>query len=219
MTNDGSCVRIIVRGMQLLRISGDTLRIVLLEAAAGQEQLGETMVSSYKYAVLRAGLVALCLALPAAALAAGAPASGPSLTLKAEQGSFAGKWVYRSFSNSVDPKANLAKVALGLTEMDLTEKAGVLTGTRTGQAKGTTYDLSGTARYAAKQGATIRLHGTVSASGKTWNYDYFGYLIPAWSIGGGQPDTILGTVLRTNPDKPDDAPLVASFTAVRESAK
>jgi hypothetical protein len=203
----------------MLRFPGDTLRIVLLETAAGQEQLGETMVSSHKDAVLRAGLVALCLALPAVALAAEAPASGPTLALRAEQGSFAGKWVYRSFSNSADPKANLAKVALGLTEMDLTEKAGVLIGTRTGQTKGTTFDLSGTARYAAKQGATIRLHGTVAASGKTWNYDYFGYLIPTWSVSGGQLDTILGTVLRTDPDKPEAAPLVASFTAVREAAK
>jgi hypothetical protein len=173
------------------------------------------MISKFKTIAIAA---ALCLAAPAVTLAAGA-ATGPTLALKAEQGSFAGKWVYRSFSNSADPKANLAKIALGLTEMDLKEANGVLSGTRTGQANGTTYDLAGTARYAAKQGATIRLHGTVTASGKAWNYDYFGYLIPAWSVGGGQPDTILGTVLRIDPDKPSDAPLVASFTAVRQAAK
>ena len=73
--------------------------------------------------------------------------------------------------------------------------------------------------YAAKQGATIRLHGTATIGGKAYNYDYFGYLIPSWTGVGTQPDTILGTVLRSDPANAANAPLIASFSATREVAK
>ena len=79
-----------------------------------------------------------------------------------------------------------------------------------------TYDLTGVARYAPKVGATISLHGTATVSGKTYNYDYFGYLIPSWSVGGTQHDTIMGTVLRSDPANAANAPLIASFSATRE---
>jgi hypothetical protein len=136
--------------------------------------------------------------------------------LAAQPGFFTGKWVYRSFSVSADSKATLAKLALGINELTLTESKGQLSGERTGQ--GVKYPLQGSALYAPKQGATIRLHGTATIGGKTYNYDYFGYLIPSWSVGGAQPDTIMGTVLRTDPTNPADAPLVASFAATREAA-
>jgi hypothetical protein len=138
----------------------------------------------------------------------------PTLSLMAQDGAFTGKWVYRSFGVSKSPKDTLAKLALGLNELTLTEQGGKVVGQRTGQ--GVTYDLSGTALYVAKQGATIRLHGTATISGKSYNYDYFGYLIPSWSVGGTQPDTIMGTVLRTDPANPANAPLIASFAATRE---
>jgi hypothetical protein len=155
-----------------------------------------------------------------AALALGTPAmvvaqSLPPLTLNAQAGAFSGKWVYRSFAVSSSPKDTLAKLALGLNELNLTEQGGKLVGQRTGP--GVSYELSGTALYAAKQGATIRLNGTATISGKLYNYDYFGYLLPAWSAGGLQPDTIVGTVLRTDAANPGDAPLVASFAATREA--
>lgn len=140
--------------------------------------------------------------------------SAPSLTLMAQTGAFAGKWVYRSFSNSPNPKDTLAKVALGFSELTLTESKNKVTGTRTGQ--GTTYQLDGVALYAPKVGATLRLHGTATVSGKLYNYDYFGYLMPVWSVGGGQSDTIMGTVLRSDPENPANAPVIASFAAVRE---
>ncbi len=167
------------------------------------------MLRSWKFVAASIALVA-ALAVPIAVLAQ----SLPTLTLTAQAGAFTGKWVYRSFSVSADPKATLAKLALGLNELTLTEQGGRVTGTRTGQ--GVSYDLAGNALYAAKQGATIRLHGTAMISGKSYNYDYFGYLLPSWSVGGTQPDTILGTVLRSDPANPANAPLIASFAATRE---
>jgi hypothetical protein len=138
-----------------------------------------------------------------------------TLTLNAQPGTFSGKWVYRSFSISSKPGDTLAKLALGLNELELTESGGRIVGKRTGQ--GVSYDLAGVALYVAKQGATIRLHGQATISGKLYNYDYFGYLIPAWSVQGAtQPDTIMGTVLRSDPANPSNAPLIASFAATRE---
>ena len=137
-----------------------------------------------------------------------------TLTLNAQAGTFTGKWVYRSFSVSTNPKDTLAKLALGLNELVLTEEGGKIVGQRTGQ--GVSYDLTGQAYYVAKQGATIRLHGQATISGKLYNYDYFGYLIPAWSVSGAQPDTIMGTVLRSDPTDANNAPLIASFAATRQ---
>lgn len=138
-----------------------------------------------------------------------------TLTLLAQPGTFSGKWVYRSFGVSSKPGDTLAKLALGLNELELQESGGRIVGKRTGQ--GVSYDLSGVALYVPKQGATIRLHGQATISGKLYNYDYFGYLIPAWSVSGAvQPDTIMGTVLRSDPQNPSNAPLIASFAATRE---
>lgn len=138
-----------------------------------------------------------------------------TLTLNAQPGTFTGKWVYRSFSVSSKPGDTLAKLALGLNELELTEQGGRIAGKRIGQ--GVNYDLSGVAYYVARQGASIRLTGQVTISGKTYNYDYFGYLIPAWSVNGAsQPDTIMGTVLRSDPANPSNEPLIASFAATRE---
>jgi hypothetical protein len=167
------------------------------------------MRRSFKSILASIALVA-ALAVPAVVVAQ----SAPSLTLMAQEGTFTGKWVYRSFSVSAKPKDTLAKLALGLNELTLTESKGRVTGTRTGQ--GVSYDLAGVALYVPKQGATIRLHGTATIGGKTYNYDYFGYLIPSWSVGGTQPDTIMGTVLRSDPANPANAPLIASFAATRE---
>jgi hypothetical protein len=151
----------------------------------------------------------IALAIPVSVLA-----QGMTLTLTAQAGTFTGKWVYRSFSISTNPKDTLAKLALGLNELNLTEQGGRIVGQRTGT--GVSYDLEGNALYVAKQGATIRLHGTATISGKQYNYDYFGYLIPSWSVSGAQSDTIMGTVLRSDPADPNNAPLIASFAATRE---
>ena len=170
------------------------------------------MLGSWKNIAAAAALVA-ALAVPAVVVAQGLP----TLTLTAQAGAFSGKWVYRSFGVSANPKDTLAKIALGLNELVLTEQGGKVAGQRTGQ--GVTYDLAGNAFYAAKQGATIRLHGTATIGGKAYNYDYFGYLIPSWTGVGTQPDTILGTVLRSDPANAANAPLIASFSATREVAK
>ncbi len=138
-----------------------------------------------------------------------------TLTLNAQPGTFAGKWVYRSFGISSKPGDTLAKLALGLNELELSEQGGRIVGKRTGS--GVSYDLTGVAYYVAKQGASIRLTGQATVSGKLYNYDYYGYLIPAWSVNGAvQPDTIMGTVLRSDPANPSNAPLIASFAATRQ---
>ena len=138
-----------------------------------------------------------------------------TLTLNAQAGTFNGKWVYRSFTSSSKPGDTLAKLSLGLNELELTETDGRIVGKRLGQ--GVNYDLTGRAYYVAKQGASIRLTGQATISGKVYNYDYFGYLIPSWGIPGAtQPDTIMGTVLRSDPANPATAPLIASFAATRE---
>jgi hypothetical protein len=151
----------------------------------------------------------VALAIPVSVLA-----QDMTLTLNAQAGTFTGKWVYRSFGVSTNPKDTLAKLALGLNELNLTEQGGRIVGQRTGT--GVSYDLQGVALYVAKQGATMRLHGQATISGKVYNYDYFGYLIPAWSVSATQPDTIMGTVLRSDPENPSNAPLIASFAATRE---
>jgi len=173
---------------------------------------GGIMVGTWKNIAAAAALIG-ALAVPAVVLAQGLP----TLTLNAQDGAFTGKWVYRSFGVSANPKDTLAKIALGLNELALTEQGGRVTGQRTGQ--GVTYDLAGVALYAPKQGATLRLHGTATISGKSYNYDYFGYLIPSWGVGPAQPDTILGTVMRSDPANPANAPLIASFSATREAAQ
>jgi hypothetical protein len=169
------------------------------------------MLQSLRKLAAGAALVA-AIAMPVAVLAQGMP----TLTLSAQAGFFTGKWVYRSFNVSGSPKDTLAKLALGLNELNLTEQKGQVAGQRTGQ--GVTYDLAGNAFYAAKQGATIRLHGTATISGKAYNYDYFGYVMPTWTGIGTTPDTIIGTVLRSDPANPSNAPLIASFSATRETA-
>lgn len=145
----------------------------------------------------------------------GVLAQDMGLVLRAQPGSFTGKWVYRSFTSSPKPGDTLAKLSLGLNELELAEQNGRVAGKRTGQ--GINYDLAGVALYVAKQGATLRLHGQATISGKTYNYDYFGYLIPSWTIEGtAQPDTIMGTVLRSDPSNPSNAPIIASFAATRQ---
>ncbi len=169
------------------------------------------MVQSHRFRIA-AAWVALVLAL---ALPASVVAEDIALTLTAQPGTFTGKWVYRSFSVSSNPRDTLGKLALGLNELVLAEQNGRIVGQRTGQSL--TYDLEGNALYVARQGATIRLHGQATIGGKLYDYDYFGYLIPAWSVDGAvQPDTIMGTVLRSDPQNPSDAPLIAAFAATRE---
>jgi hypothetical protein len=170
---------------------------------------GEIVRASWKTLAASAALIA-ALAVPVGVVAQ----SAPQLTLDAKPGAFTGKWVYRSFSVSSKPSDSLAKLALGLNELELTEQGGHVVGKRTGQ--GVTYDLTGLVRYAPREGATISLHGTATISGKSYNYDYFGYLMPSWGIGTKQPDTIMGTVLRSDPANPANAPLIASFAATRE---
>lgn len=191
-------------------------RVTSAILADGETRAGDVMLRMVRTGAAWAALL-LAMAVPVGIVAVPLKVlaqDAPVLQLLATSGAFAGKWVYRSFDISNDPKKSLGNIALGQSELTLTEANGAVTGTRTGQ--GTTYQLTGSVRYAPKQGATIRLHGTATISGKTYNYDYFGYLIPSWSVSTKPADTILGTVLRSDPVNPNDAPVIASWSAVRQ---
>jgi hypothetical protein len=170
------------------------------------------MLRSWRNIAAGAALLA-ALAVPVGVLAQGLP----TLTINAQDGFFTGTWIYRSFSNSSNPKETLAKLAYGVNELVLTEQNGQVAGQRVGQ--GVTYDLAGNTFYVAREGASIRLHGTATIGGKAYNYDYFAYVVPSWTGIGAEPDTLLGTVLRSDPANPANAPLIASFSATRESAR
>ncbi len=152
----------------------------------------------------------------AAIFGSAAPASQASLVFKTAAGTMTGKWAYRSIAITGDPKASFAKMALGSSEFDLQEQGGKITGTRPGGAKGKTYDVTGFVVYGAHKAPQIVLHSTSDVSGKTYEYDYFAFLMPSWNVGGVQPDTFMGSVVRTDPSAPEAPAVVVSFIATRE---
>ena len=103
----------------------------------------------------------IALAIPVSVLA-----QGMTLTLTAQAGTFTGKWVYRSFSISANPKDTLAKLALGLNELNLTEQGGRIVGQRTGT--GVSYDLkamrSTSQSKARRSGCTARRRSAASST-------------------------------------------------------
>jgi hypothetical protein len=170
---------------------------------------------------LAVAAVAGALLLPAtaeAAIFASAPAANSAtLTFKSGAGTLTGRWTYRSIAISGDSKVPLSKMALGTSEFDLVEQGGKLTGTRPA-GKGKTYDVTGFVVYGARRAPQVVLHSTSVVNGKSYEYDYFGYLMPSWSVNATQPDTFMGTVVRTDPDAPDAAAVVVSFIATRQAA-
>ena len=168
-----------------------------------------------------AGALAMAMAIPSVSQAAifgsAAPAPESTLTFKTAAGVLSGKWAYRSIAITGDPKASFAKMALGSSEFDLVEQGGKITGTRPGGAKGTTYPVTGFVVYGPRKAPQIVLHSTSEVNGKTFDYDYFAYLMPSWNVGTAQPDTFMGTVVRTDPSAPEAPAIVVSFIATRES--
>jgi hypothetical protein len=167
---------------------------------------------------LAAAAVAMALApigAQAAIFASPPKDNAASLTFKTTPGVFTGKWISRSIAISGEPKANFTKLGLGTSEFDLVEQGGKITGTRPAATKGKTYDINGIVVYGARRAPQIVLHSTSEVGGKTYDYDYFGYLMPSWNVSGAQPDTFMGTVVRTDPSAPDSAAVVVSFIATR----
>ena len=147
-----------------------------------------------------------------------APAANPSsLTFKGAPGTFTGKWTYRSIAISGDPKVPLSKMSLGTSEFDLVEQGGKITGTRPA-GKGKTYDVTGFAIYGSHRAPQVVLHSTSVVGGKSYEYDYFGFLMPSWNVAAEQPDTFMGTVVRTDPAAPEAPAVVVSFIATRVAA-
>ena len=143
------------------------------------------------------------------------PAKSATLSFKSSPGIFTGQWSYQSIAISGNPKTSLARMSLGGSEFTLTEQGGKITGTRPA-GKGKTYPVEGFAVYGARRAPEIVLHSVSTVNGKSYEYDYFGYLMPAWSVTANQPDTFMGTVVRTDPAAPDAPAIVASFVATRE---
>ncbi|HTJ58228.1 MAG TPA: hypothetical protein VL418_11755 [Devosiaceae bacterium] len=143
-------------------------------------------------------------------------AAASSLSFKGAPGTFTGKWAYRSIAIAGDPKLPLAKMSLGTSEFDLIEQGGKITGTRPA-GKGKTYVVDGFAVYGPRRAPQIVLHSVSDVGGKSYEYDYFGYLMPSWNVTGSQPDTFMGTVVRTDPGDPSAPAVVVSFIATREA--
>lgn len=153
----------------------------------------------------------------AAIFGSSTPAPEASLIFKTAQGTLTGKWAYRSIAITGNPKATFASMALGSSEFDLVEEGGKITGTRPA-GKDKTYPVTGFVVYGPRRAPQIVLHSTSEVNGKTYEYDYFAYLMPAWNVSATQPDTFMGTVVRTDPSDPKAA-VVVSFIATREPAK
>lgn len=184
----------------------------------GSGLLGSWVRSMPRYAAI--GLVVLMpITLPAQAalFQTAQPAATASLTFKATPGVFSGRWSYQSIAISGNPKATLARMSLGSSEFDLTEQGGKITGTRPA-GKGKTYPVEGFAVYGPRRAPQIVLHSVSVVNGKSYEYDYLGYLMPTWSVTATQPDTFMGTVVRTDPAAADAPAIVASFIATREAA-
>ncbi|MDR3472509.1 MAG: hypothetical protein P4M09_12585 [Devosia sp.] len=169
-------------------------------------------------------VVALAAPLPqmgaqAAIFGSSAPAPQATLTFKTTGGTLTGKWAYRSIAITGDPKVPFSKMALGSSEFELVEQGGKITGTRPGATKGTTYPVTGFVVYGARKAPQIVLHSTSEVNGKSFDYDYFAFLMPSWNVGTAQPDTFMGTVVRTDPSAPEAPAVVVSFIATRESAE
>ncbi|MEO8882058.1 MAG: hypothetical protein ABI377_01355 [Devosia sp.] len=190
-----------------MRISGRIFSI------ARAEILGRAL------AVASIGTLAVLPGVADAAIFNSPAPAAPSATLsfKSTAGTFTGRWAYRSIAISGDPKTTLAKMSLGNSEFDLVEQGGKITGTRPA-SKGKTYPVDGFAVYAARRAPQVVLHSTSVVNGKTYEYDYFGFLMPTWNVGANQPDTFMGTVVRTDPSAPEAPAIVVSFIATRESA-
>ena len=77
--------------------------------------------------------------------------------------------------------------------------------------------MTGFVVYGPRKAPQIVLHSTSEVNGKTFDYDYFAYLMPSWNVGTAQPDTFMGTVVRTDPSAPEAPAIVVSFIATRES--
>lgn len=163
-------------------------------------------------------VAALPIAAQAAIFASAPKDDAASLTFKTTPGVFTGKWISRSIAISGDAKASFAKLGLGTSEFDLVEQGGKITGTRPGAAKGKTYDVTGAVVYGPRRAPQIVLHSTSEVAGKSYDYDYFGYLMPSWNVSGNQPDTFMGTVVRTDPAAPNAPAVVVSFIATKEGA-
>jgi hypothetical protein len=165
------------------------------------------------------GFAAVLLATASAEAAifnSAAPAETSSLSFKSAPGTFTGTWAYQSIAISGNPKTTLAKMSLGSSEFDLVEQGGKITGTRPA-GKGKTYPVTGFAVYGPRRSPQIVLHSTSDVNGKSYEYDYFGYLMPSWAVTANQPDTFMGTVVRTDSSTPDAPAVVVSFIATREA--
>ncbi len=129
--------------------------------------------------------------------------------------SFEGTWSYRSLINDPDLSTEFNDLRFGMGTLVLQEsEPGLITGTLGGP--GWSLELSGTTTPGNP--TKVRFQGRGVINGETWVYDYLGFVVPDWPNGVDQVDTIVGTIVRTEPHSGGqaEAGFVASWYAARQ---
>ncbi len=132
-----------------------------------------------------------------------------------KQSPFAGVWRYRSFLNLPESVDTFDKLRFAEAELTLSDNG---PGLLQGRLKFGQLGLRIMGNYWRSDGQyNLRMTGSGEDGTDTegWIYDYIGYLNPTWPLGDGQRPTIVGTLMRTVPHRPDrKAGITVSFIAV-----
>ena len=128
-----------------------------------------------------------------------------------------GSWTYRSFLN--DPTPGVPFNSLFFAEAELVIDAfdpGSFSG-RLVFPSGGEMTLIGASSFGNP--FSVRFQGRGASPGiEDYVYDYVGYLVPVWPNGVDQVPAIVGSVVRTEPHKPNAQPgQVASWIAVKRT--
>jgi len=127
---------------------------------------------------------------------------------------FEGSWTYRSYVNNSDQNIEPNRLLFGMGTLVLTQPTHGKIG---GSLSGTGWSLNLDGDVTEGDPMRLRWQGRGDIGGEIWVYDYLGYVVPDWPNGVDQTDTIVGTIVRTEPHSNGKATagVVASWIAVR----
>jgi hypothetical protein len=109
---------------------------------------------------------------------------------------FEGSWTYRSFVNNPDQNIEPNRLLFGMGTLILNQpEPGKIRGSLGGP--GWSLDLDGESTEGNP--TRLRWQGRGEIGGEIWVYDYLGYVVPDWPSGVDQTDSIVGTIVRTEP--------------------
>jgi hypothetical protein len=127
-----------------------------------------------------------------------------------------GSWTYRSFRNN--PTAGVPFNSLFFAEAELVIDVfdpGAFSGRLVFPNAGGEMQLIGASSFGNPFAVRFQGRG-VSEGIQDFVYDYVGYLVPVWPNGVNQVPAIVGSVVRTEPHRPNAKPgEVASWIAVK----